>query len=75
MSFPKEDIRLETQSRDGKLCGKEKRKFGDELMSKLLKMQRREMKVIDIVYNIHRYLSYSVSVFVGFLQSPALKSL
>ena len=47
----------------------EKRKFGDELRSKLLKMQRREMKVVDVVYNIHRYLSYAVSVFLGFLQS------
>ena len=47
----------------------EKRKLGDELRSKLLKMQRREMKVIDVVYNIHRYLSYYVSAFIGFLQS------
>ena len=47
----------------------EKRKFGDELRSKLLRMQRREMKVVDVVYNIHRYLNYSVSVFLGFLQS------
>ena len=47
----------------------EKRKFGDELRSKLLKMQRREMKAIDIVYKIHRYLSYHVSAFIGFLQS------
>ncbi len=47
----------------------EKRKFGDELRSRLLKMQRREMKVIDVVYNIHRYINYVVSVFVGFLQS------
>jgi hypothetical protein len=49
----------------------EKRKFGDGLKSKLLKMQRREMKVIDVVYNIHRYINYSVSVFLGFLQSPS----
>jgi hypothetical protein len=50
----------------------EKRKFGDELRSKLLRMQRREMKVVDVVYNIHRYLSYVVSVFLGFLQSQLL---
>ena len=50
----------------------EKRKFGDELRSKLLKTQRREMKVIDVVYNIHRYLNYVVSVFIGFLQSPSI---
>lgn len=47
----------------------EKRKFGDELRSRLLKTQRREMKVIDAVYNIHRYLSYPVYVVIGFLQS------
>ncbi len=47
----------------------QKRKFGDELRSRLLKMQRRKMKVIDIVYNIHRYINYFVSVFLGFLQS------
>ena len=47
----------------------EKRKFGDELRSRLLKMQRREMKVIDIVYNIHRYLSYCLLIWAGFLQS------
>ncbi len=47
----------------------QKRKFGDELHSRLLKMQRREMKVIDVVYNIHRYINYFVSVFLGFLQS------
>ena len=47
----------------------EKRKFGDGLRSRLLKMQRREMKVIDVVYNIHRYINYFVLVFLGFLQS------
>ncbi len=48
----------------------EKRKFGTELRSKLLRMQRREMKVVDVVYNIHRYMGHCVSVFIGFLQSP-----
>jgi len=47
----------------------EKRKFGDELRSRLLKTQRREMKVIDIVYNIRRYINYAISVLEGFLQS------
>jgi hypothetical protein len=28
------------------------------------------MKVIDVVYNIHRYLNSAVSVSIGFLQSP-----
>ncbi|MGI0141360.1 MAG: IS5 family transposase [Candidatus Micrarchaeales archaeon] len=52
----------------------EKRKFGDELRSKLLRMQRKEMKVIDVVYNIHRYISYYVSVVIGFLQNPIFLS-
>ena len=47
----------------------EKRKFGDSLRSRLLKMQRREMKVTDVVYNIHRYMSHCASAFIGFLQS------
>ena len=47
----------------------EKRKFGDELRSKLLKTQRREMKVIDIVYNIHRYINYVVSAFEDFYRA------
>ncbi|MCL4379218.1 MAG: IS5 family transposase [Candidatus Marsarchaeota archaeon] len=47
----------------------EKRKFGDDLRSRLLKTQRREMKVVDVVYNIHRYINYVVSAVVGFLQS------
>ena len=47
----------------------EKRKFGDELSAKLLKMQRREMKVIDAVYNIHRYVSYLLAYLVGILHS------
>ncbi len=47
----------------------QKRKFGDELRSRLLKLQRREMKAIDVVCNIHRYINYYVSLFIGFLQS------
>ena len=47
----------------------EKRKFGDELRSRLLRMQRREMKVVDVVYNIHRYINYYISLLIGFLQS------
>jgi len=53
----------------------QKRKFGDELRSRLLKMQRREMKVIDVVYNIHRYINYYVSLFIGFLQSQICNTL
>ena len=47
----------------------QKRKFGCELRSRLLKMQRREMKVIDVVYNLHRYINCFVSAFLGFQQS------
>ena len=47
----------------------EKRKFGDELRNRLLKTQIGEMKVIDIVYNIQRYINYVISVLGGFLQS------
>lgn len=47
----------------------EKRKFGDDLRSRLLKTQRREIKVVDIVYNIYRYINYVVSTVIGFLQS------
>ena len=32
-------------------------------------MQRREMKVTDIVYNIHRYMNYVMFLFIWFLQS------
>lgn len=46
----------------------EKRKFGDELRSRLLKMQRRELKMVDVVYNIHRYINYFLSALVGFLR-------
>jgi hypothetical protein len=47
----------------------EKRKFGNDLRSRLLKTQRREMKVVDFVYNIHRYINYVVSTMAGFLQN------
>jgi hypothetical protein len=43
--------------------------FGAELRSKLLRMQRREMKVVDVVYGIHRYVGHCISIFIGFLQS------
>lgn len=34
----------------------QKRKFGDELRSRLWNMRKKEMKVINVVYNVHRYL-------------------
>jgi len=66
-NFPKE--RYNRRSIVETINSVEKRKFGDELRSRLLKTQRREMKVIDIVYNIHRYINYTISVLEGFLQS------
>ena len=48
----------------------EKRKFGDELRNRLLKTQRGEMKVIDVVYNIHRYINYTISVSYTHLTLP-----
>jgi len=66
-NFPKE--RYNRRSIVETINSVEKRKFGDELRSRLLKTQRREMKVIDIVYNIHRYINYVISVLEGFLQS------
>ena len=50
----------------------QKRKFGSELRSRLLRMQRKETKVMDVVYNIHRYINYYVSLFIGFLQSQII---
>lgn len=48
----------------------QKRKFGEELRSRLWNLRRKEMKVLDIVYNIHRYMTVRFySVLVGFLQS------
>lgn len=52
----------------------EKRKFGDDLRSRLLKTQRREMKVVYVVYNIHRYINYVVSTTLGFLQNHLLSN-
>ena len=66
-NFPKE--RYNRRSIVETINSVEKRKFGDELRSRLLKTQRREIKVIDIVYNIHRYINYAISVLEGFLQS------
>lgn len=48
----------------------QKRKFGEELRSKMLWMRKKEMTVKDIVYNVHRYLTITFYLFiVGFLQS------
>lgn len=46
----------------------QKRKFGDELRSRLWHMRRKELKIVDIVYNVHRYLQKtSFVVIIGFL--------
>jgi len=66
-NFPKE--RYNRRSIVETINSVEKRKFGDERRSRLLKTQRREMKVIDIVYNIHRYINYVVSVLEDFYRA------
>lgn len=43
----------------------QKRKFGDELRSRLWYMRKKELKVIDVVYNVHRLLRNSVYVVIG----------
>ncbi|MDE1870367.1 MAG: transposase, partial [Candidatus Micrarchaeota archaeon] len=46
----------------------QKRKFGDELRSRLWYMRKKELKIIDIVYNVHRYLQMVTFVVIrGFL--------
>jgi len=50
----------------------QKRKFGDELRGRLLRMQRREMKAMDVVHNIRLYVNCYFSFFIGFLQSLTL---
>ncbi|MGA2799971.1 MAG: IS5 family transposase [Candidatus Micrarchaeaceae archaeon] len=52
----------------------EKSKFGEGLRSKLLRMQRKEMVVVDIVYNIYRYINHYLSLWKGFLHRPARQS-
>jgi len=51
-NFPKE--RYNRRSIVEAINSVEKRKFGDERRSRLLKTHRREMKVIDIIYNIYQ---------------------
>ena len=46
----------------------EKRKFGQYLRSAKLEMRQKELKLIDIVYNIYRFNNKSYLLLVGFLQ-------
>ncbi len=50
----------------------EKRKFGSTLSSKLHLSKLKEMKVIDVVYDIQRFIQLAYIVIIGFLQSPRL---
>ncbi len=45
----------------------EKNRFGNGLRSRLLRMQRKEMVLVDIVYNIYRYMNHYLFCFKGFL--------
>lgn len=46
----------------------EKRKFGSFFNSRIMRLRRMEIKVIDIVYNIYRYMKLYFSLTKGFLQ-------
>lgn len=46
----------------------EKRKFGSDLQSRITRLRRRELKLIDIVYNIYRYMKLNSISIIGFLQ-------
>ena len=46
----------------------EKRKFGSDLQSRITRLRRRELKVIDVVYNIYRYMKLNFAPVIGFLQ-------
>lgn len=49
----------------------EKRKFGSTLNSKLHLNKLKEVKVIDVVYNVRRYIQLTYIIIEGFLQSPS----
>jgi hypothetical protein len=53
----------------------EKTKFGEGLRSKLLRMQRKEMILVDIVYNIYRYMNHYLFRIKGFLHRRLHKRL
>lgn len=46
----------------------EKKKF-EYFQEQEVENARREMKVTDIVYNIHWYMNYVMFLFIGFLES------
>lgn len=50
----------------------EKRKFGSDLQSRITRLRRRELKVIDVVYNIYRYMKIGFVSIKGFLQGYGL---
>ncbi|MDE1871377.1 MAG: hypothetical protein KGI06_04020, partial [Candidatus Micrarchaeota archaeon] len=51
----------------------EKNKFGDGLRSRLLRMQRKEMVVVDIVYNIYRYMNHFILFWKDFYTASCAK--
>ena len=50
----------------------EKRKFGSTLSSKLHPDKLKEVKVIDVIYDIRRCIQLAYIVIIGFLQSQVL---
>ena len=47
----------------------EKRKFGSTLSSRLHLNKLKEVKVIDVVYDIRRFIQLAYIIIIGFLQS------
>ena len=47
----------------------EKRKFGSTLSSRLHPDKLKEVKVIDVVYDIRRFIQLAYIIIIGFLQS------
>ncbi len=53
----------------------EKRKFGSTLSSRLHPDKLKEVKVIDVVYDVRRCIQLAYIIIIGFLQSQtALKT-
>jgi hypothetical protein len=52
----------------------EKRKFGQDPRSTKFEMRQKELKLIDIVYNVYRFNNKFYLLFIGFLQSLSLIS-
>ena len=50
----------------------EKRKFGSTLGSKLHLNKLKEVKVIDVIYDVRRFIQLAYIIIIGFLRSLGL---